>query len=941
MFLTLALGSMAVVATPRPFNIVSEDARRSLLEFGRQSEEQILFASEEVKGVITNAVHGNYEPIDALHLLLRGTTLVASEKRDGVLVVEPLKRHSTPNVNLAPSPDPRSSTVLAQASETHGSNTKDASVKNSKLQVSEAAGLEEILVTATRRSERLQDVPISIIAFNQEKMDAQGVRNIDDLSRLSPGVSFQRNGMSSTGNYNDESSDINIRGVDSTAGTSTTGIYIDDSPIQTRHDSFGSINAFPALFDLDRVEVLRGPQGTLFGAGAEGGVVRFIAPEPDLHKTSGYARAEVATTKGGAASYEGGAAFGAPIIDDVLAFRASVSYRRDGGWVDRVGYTLSPNALVQLPTPIYNGNTTQSDANWQETTTARLAVKWKISDSLEITPSIYYQRLLLNDTASYWMALSEPSANVYRNGNALTNSSFDPFTLSAIKLKWDFGFASLFSNTSFFDRSQTATSDYTQYLRATWSSIPSGLASPAYQLPNTFPAPGAYGYAPFEDTQRNFYQEIRLASSDTSARIVWNTGIFFSHLSENVLENIFDPTLNSEVIAYTGGADAVCFPSQPCPGGRLVYGPLSKVVDKQLAGFGEVAFKFTDTFKATVGLRVSKLDFSGSTYVTGPFLATTISNQSRGSDRPVTPKVVFSWQPDRDDMVYVSASKGFRPGGPNGSVGGICGSNLTALGLTSAPTQVSSDSLWSYEIGSKNTFLDNRLQINASLFYIDWRNIQENVYLPACGEEFNANLGKAKSEGGDIEVLYKPIDALTFDLTAAYTDARLTKTSCAGSLTYDGTACTGPNGTVASPIDTSGDALQGPPWSFTASTEYHFPGWAGRTPYARLDFQHSTAQKSRLPGQDSNNALFDSTLPGLPIINNLSFRTGLRFNGIDLSAYANNLTNAHPLVFESRDIAPFSFGPGSGGAVGPTTDNLYFGRGVRPRTIGITATYRY
>ena len=137
-----------------------------------------------------------------------------------------------------------------------------------------------------------------------------------------PALNFQRNGMSSAGNYNDEGSDINIRGVDSTAGTSTTGIYIDDTPIQTRHLGFGAINAFPALFDLDRVEVLRGPQGTLFGAGAEGGVVRFLAPDPVLNKSSAYVRGDAAVTDGGAPSFEGGVAFGAPIIDDVLAFRA-------------------------------------------------------------------------------------------------------------------------------------------------------------------------------------------------------------------------------------------------------------------------------------------------------------------------------------------------------------------------------------------------------------------------------------------------------------------------------------------------------------------------------------------------------------------------------------------------------------------------------------------
>src|SRR5882724_958481 len=215
-----------------------------------------------------------------------------------------------------------------------------------------SGGLEEIVVTATRREERLQDVPVSVIAFSQEKIDSQGLKNIDDLSRLSPGLNFSRNGMGSSANYNDENSDIAIRGVDSAAGAATTGIYIDDTPVQSRHIGFGAVTVFPALFDLDRIEVLLGPQGTLFGAGAEGGVVRFIAPEPDLKKPSGYARADAAITDGGSPSYEGGVAFGAPIIDDVLAFRASVSFRRDGGWVDRVGYTLSPNAAAPTPTPV-------------------------------------------------------------------------------------------------------------------------------------------------------------------------------------------------------------------------------------------------------------------------------------------------------------------------------------------------------------------------------------------------------------------------------------------------------------------------------------------------------------------------------------------------------------------------------------------------------------
>ena len=787
------------------------------------------------------------------------------------------------------------------------------------------SGLEEIVVTATRREERLQNVPISVLAFNQAKLDEEGLKTIDDLARLSPGLNFQRNAMSSAGNYNDEGSDINIRGVDSAAGTSTTGIYIDDTPIQTRHIGFGAINAFPALFDLDRVEVLRGPQGTLFGAGAEGGVVRFISPEPDLNKTSVYAKADVASTDHGAQSYESGVAFGTPLIDDVLAFRASVSYRYDGGWVDRVGYTLSPNDTVPNPTPVYNGEITEPNANYWETTTARAALKWKVSDSLEIMPSIYYQNLHINDTAAYWVSLSDPANQQYRNGNAATNPSHDPFTLDAIRIKWDLGFASLFSNTAYYDRNQNAVSDYSQYLRATWNYFG--------ELANTYPQAGDHGYATFKDQQRNFYQEVRLSSSDANAPLVWSGGLFYSHFSENIPENIFDPTLDSEVLAFSGPNPPipVCSTAFPCPGGLIYQGPVDSVVDKQIAAFGELTYKIVDTLKATAGVRVSKLDYTGSVAETGPFLGATIVTQSSGSENSVTPKAVLTWQPNSDNTLYANASKGYRPGGPNVNVGVICGGplGLGAYGLSQVPSSYASDSLWSYELGSKNALFDHTLVIDTSIYYIDWSNIQQNVYLTVCGEQFTANLGKAKSEGGDVEVLYRPIAQLTFDITAAYTDARLTKTSCAGTLTYNGAsdACVAP-GLTARPVVTSGDALLGAPWSFTASAEYHFAEWAGRQPYFRLDLQHATAQKSILAGQDPNNGLYDTTLPGLPVVNNLSARAGLRFSGIDVSLYGNNLTNAHPLEFESRDIS------------GPS-DTLYFGRGVRPLTVGVLATYRY
>jgi iron complex outermembrane receptor protein len=797
-----------------------------------------------------------------------------------------------------------------------------------------STGLEEIVVTATRREERLQDVPISVSSFSQEQLDAQGLRNIDDLTRLSPGVTFLRTGVGSSGNFNDESTDISIRGIDSSAGTSTTAVYIDDTPIQSHH-IVGSYNAFPALFDLDRVEVLRGPQGTLFGASAEGGALRFLTPQPSVNQSSGYLRSEFGSTRDGDPSYEVGAAVGGPLIDDALGFRVSASYRRDGGWVDRVDYTR-PDPADPLSLPVY-ANTTEPNANWQETVTARAALKWQANDAVSLTPSVYYQRLAIHDTAGYWEPLSNPSGGVYRNGDALRDSSTDPFWLSALRLDWNLGFGQLVSNTSYYSRDQRSVSDLTQLQRGLYASF--GL------LANIYPQPGDHTFGFFADKQNNFYQEVRIASSDAHARVTWNTGIYYAHTNENVPENVYDLTIDAETAAFAGAANSACA-SFPCPNGYVYANPIDRVIEKQLAWFGELSVRIVDTLKATVGLRVSKNEFSGSSLLGGaavliPLTAPTDS-EARFSENPVTPKFVLAWQPNSDNNVYLSASKGYRTGGTNVGIGTICETDLAALGLPlgpdgihhAVPPQYSSDSLWSYEIGAKDTLLDRRLQINSSIYFVNWSNIQQNVYLPSCGEQFVANLGQVHSKGGEVEVNFRPIEPLTFGVTVTHADAHYTNASCAGILQYNGVSCVGPPSgppVTYAPIVTAGDRLVGAPWVILLSSEYAaaLPVLNGRKGYVRVDYQRANAQTAPLPGQDPRNAVVDTTIPGLPETNDLSLRLGLRFTGWDLSVFGNNLTNEHPLLFASRDVAIDS------------VDNLYYGRSVRPRTLGVTASYRY
>src|SRR6185312_1671203 len=192
----------------------------------------------------------------------------------------------------------------------------------------------EVVVTATKQGQgvNVSQVPISVAAFNQKDLDTAGVKTVQDLFVRTPGVNFTRQAAFGTG-----FTSIAIRGIQSRTSQPTTGVYIDDTPLYSfgNNTNLGGSNAYPIVFDLARVEVLRGPQGTLFGSGSEGGTVRFITNDPSLSRMSFYGRAELSGTQGaGGANYEAGGAEGGPIINDKLGFRVSADYRSDAGWVD-------------------------------------------------------------------------------------------------------------------------------------------------------------------------------------------------------------------------------------------------------------------------------------------------------------------------------------------------------------------------------------------------------------------------------------------------------------------------------------------------------------------------------------------------------------------------------------------------------------------------------
>jgi len=746
----------------------------------------------------------------------------------------------------------------------------------------------QVTITAQRRATLLKDTPASVQAISAQQLDNEGIRNIDDLTRIMHGVNFSRSATTATGNYNDEDSEITVRGVYSSAGASTTGVYIDDTPIQTRHLSFGSVAPFPALFDLDRVEMLRGPQGTLFGAGSEGGAVRFIQPEPSLSEESLYVHTETASTKHGAPSYEAGAAIGEALVPDVVGLRLSVSTRHDGGYVDRVNV----DPLTNLVT-----GTAQSNANWQDTNTARLALKVATSKDTSIVASVYHQELKLNDTSAYWESLSDPANGKFLNGNAQPDSSNDPFTLWAVKINSDLGWSKLTSSTSYFTRNQSGVSDYTQFLGTLF------LGNPYATGPGSA---GGTGSASFTDTQRNVIEELKLQSADPKAKLTWVAGLFLSRQDENTTEMMNDLALMTTLGMST-------FPG--LPDGQLVYSAPYRAIDKQVALFGQTDLNLTDTIKLTTGLRVASIHSTGQEYFAGPLVGPVPSSVSSSlNETPVTPKIGLSWQPDGDDLFYVSAAKGFRVGGINPDLGVLCAADLQTLGLRSAPNTYKSDSLWSYEIGSKNSLLNRSLQIDSSAFYVDWKNIQQSVYLPNCGNQFAANLGSAISKGADTSIRFKPVASLMLTMDVAYTNARYSQTVVAGT--------TG----IGAPIVNKGDYLTTTPWNFTFAADYKVPGLDDMKPYLHADYQLNTRQVGQTPGQDPNNGGYDPNAIDAPETKIMGLRAGARWNGWDSAMFINNALNSAPQLVHQHDT---------------TASPLYFGRSWRPRTIGLTVNYRY
>ena len=837
------------------------------------------------------------------------------------------------------------------------SGTSRAQEQAPAAETAAVGGLQEVVVTATRREENLSRVPISVTALTQEALVSRGIKDFSEVARFTPGVNFDNSGTNN----------ISIRGISGTGGAGTTGIYIDDTPIQMRALAFNPDEALPKSFDLDRIEVLRGPQGTLFGSGSEGGTVRYITTQPSLTKTSVYGRAELATTQGGDPSYEAGVAVGGPLIDNTLGARLTVWYRRDGGWIDHMDpYTLQID---------------DKNANHADTTLLRLAFLWAPSDKWSLTPSIYYQDRKEHNISNYWPLYSNPGNGSFVSADPDMRNSPDTFYLGALKIRGDLGSVELISNTSYYHRENTTGYEATLYNLGYYQTQ---NAAPIFCNPNSANLSAAayctsIGASPWlvpyplldgnglhvpgldyrasgssvQNGQQNITQEIRLQSTDSNARLIWTAGLFANENRQSYLERIHDPMLNqlTNTVLGLNYTDVFCYldANGNCTGPDAFdpafpydsYFLKTSSKDQQIAVFGEMTYSFSEQWKLTVGARESRMKYSFETLTGGPQLyAPNRTGSGDNTESAFTPKVSLQYQYDPNNLYYATYAKGFRPGGANNPIPhAACPTDFDNFGIGTDPQTFSSDSVNSYEVGAKNNF-NNRVRLATSVYYIQWNNIQQLVVPPVCQISFIANTGNAVVKGADLQADFLVTSAFTVELAMGYTQARYTQDfrfnqPCTGNA-QPPTCALNPlplvaNGNaIVSASSETGSGQPTAPFTAALALEYHFPIFA-RDTFVRFDGQYEAHAKWPTAGLDPNTSQYQTVNYVLPSTTFVSFRGGMQVNeGLSLQAFVDNLTDTHTVTAYNWTIDSLT----------PGVSRLQRQYTFRPRTFGITAIYR-
>ena len=608
----------------------------------------------------------------------------------------------------------------------------------------QAAQLEEVIVTAQKREESLQKVPLSVVAFSSTTLAETGVQDFSSLAARIPGVTLNSAGPGQNS--------YSIRGVASVGGNApTTGVYIDETPILPSGGDGATASIDPDLFDLARVEVLRGPQGTLYGASSMGGTVRFITNQPNLAHNEVTVKGEGSYTEHGGSNGRLDAMLNLPLIEDRVALRMVVTYKNLSGFIDKEVGVWAPNPYaLPPPFPAYPVSPAQPTAiirnvNKEELYSARTIVKFAVNDNFTITPSVWVQTLEMGGAPNYDIPTGEGSAPLIQaRPFHLSEAYTDRFTLSNLTLNYDIGWGSLLSSTSYMVRKENTPDDETEALETT---IPQGKFVPNVYDPTV--------------TTHEFTEEARIAFAPQGSPWSGVAGMYFN--SSNRHYSVWYLTPNYAQLFANTYTTSVLLSGVTLS--DVNYSQHGDYTPRQYAVFSEVNYAPAAKWKLTAGLRWYDLQYDAVRYEDGWSNGGPTVSDGSAKSPGVNPKGEISYQATDDQLYYLSASRGVRPGGVNTS-------NLAQKGCGQDYGPYQPDSLWNYELGAKTRWLEGALTVNAAAYYIKWKDVQQGETLP-CSYQITQNAGSALVKGGELEMQGLVAGHLQLGLGVGYTHAVL------------------------------------------------------------------------------------------------------------------------------------------------------------------------
>ena len=571
--------------------------------------------------------------------------------------------------------------------------------------------IQEVVVTASRREESALQVPASLTVLGGDMLDQLGAKSIQDYAPLVPGLQVAE--------VEPGYSLQVLRGI--TTGLNATGAtvatYIDDTPTTGASvSSLGSTSTpDPDLFDVQRIEVLKGPQGTLYGASSMGGLIKYVTNPPNLTKFEGKVEAGYEDVPGGGSGNSVRALVNVPLISDVLAVRA------DGFRIAYPGY-------------INNVFRNESDVNTALSVGGRVAALWKPIDAFSLRLTTSYQRLSSeNPGAMDVQPLTlQPTSGDLNTAEKLPEPMYSKWFVNNLVLSYDFPWANLSSSTSVEKQYTRNFLDASNYYGTLYGGVVGGNAALVRVL---------------TDTTKST-EEVRLVSPG-GGTIEWITGFYYTH------ERAITPQFVDQYEAV-GATDTPVYPD-------LVTVTTNSLL-REAAAYGDLTYRFSPSFDVQGGIRYAHIaqDYAQTNFTfAGAGLIPDLAGSATLSKN--TYLGVARYHFDEDTMLYARVATGYRPGGPNDVIPGV----------SSAPSTYQSDSLISYEVGLKGALASSGFDYTIDAFRINWKNIQVQGVDPVTAFEFYDNGGKAHSQGIEVELGYHPVRGLRLGVSGAVDEAKL------------------------------------------------------------------------------------------------------------------------------------------------------------------------